>query len=50
MFELPQRLRFDLANSLTRQRKLLADFLQCVLAVHAEAKAQAYDALLACRE
>jgi len=50
MLQLPQRLGLDLPNSLARQRELLADFLQRVVGVHADAKADAYDAFLAWRQ
>ena len=50
MLELPQCPGLDLPNSFARHRELLADFLQRVVAVDAEAKAQAYDALLAWRQ
>ena len=46
MFELSQCLGLDLSNSFTRHRKLLADLLQCVVAVDADAKAHSYDALV----
>jgi hypothetical protein len=49
MFEFSDRLGLDLSNSLARHGKLLADFLQRVVAVHAETKAHAHDALLAWR-
>src|SRR5215831_15481514 len=45
MLELPERLRLDLANALAGDRKLLADFLERVIGVHADAKAHAQDAL-----
>ena len=41
MLELPQRLGLDLPDTLARHRKLLADLLQRVVAVHAEAEAYA---------
>jgi len=50
VFELSQCLGLDLSNSFARHRKLLADLLQCVVAVDADAKAHAYDALLAWRQ
>ena len=37
MLQLPQRPGLDLPNSLARQRELLAHFLQCGVAVSAEA-------------
>jgi hypothetical protein len=49
VLELSDCLGLDLANPLARYRKLLADFLQRVVAVHAKTKAHAYDALLAWR-
>src|SRR5580704_8966491 len=50
MFEFAQRLGFDLPNAFARNRELFADLLQGVVAVHAEAKAHAYDPLLAWRQ
>jgi hypothetical protein len=50
MLQLAQRLRLDLANTLSRHRELLADFFQRVVGVHADAKAHAQHALLARRE
>ena len=50
VLELSDRLGLDLSNALTCNRKLLAHFLQGVIAVHAEPKAHAYDALLARRQ
>ena len=41
MFELPYRLRLDLADAFPRYRELLADLLQRVLLIHADAKAHA---------
>ena len=41
VIELPQCLRLDLADALARHRELLADFLQRVVAVHADAKTHA---------
>ena len=41
MLQLAQRLGLDLADTLTGQRELLADFLQRVVAVHADAEAHA---------
>jgi hypothetical protein len=49
VLELSDCLGLDLPNALARHRKLLADFLQRVVAVHAETKAHAHDALLAWR-
>ena len=37
MFELPQGFGFDLSNPLSRHRELLADFLERVVGVHADA-------------
>src|ERR1700691_3292582 len=39
VFELAQRLGLDLPDTLARHREFLADFLERVIAVHAEAKA-----------
>jgi hypothetical protein len=39
VFELPQCLGLNLPNSLARHRELLADFLQRVVTIHAEALA-----------
>ena len=50
MLQLPQGSGLDLPNSLACERELLADFLQRVVGVHADAKAHAYDALLARRQ
>src|SRR5580658_5081808 len=47
MPQLPERLGLDLSNSLTCHRELQADFLKCVVAVRAEAKAHAQYALFA---
>ena len=41
MLQLAQRLRFDLADALSRHRELLADFFQRVVGVHADAEAHA---------
>jgi hypothetical protein len=41
MLQLPQRLRLDLADALSRHRELLAGFFQRVVGVHADAEAQA---------
>ena len=49
VFELSDCLGLDLSNPLPRHRKLLADLLQCVVAVHAETKAHAYNSLFAWR-
>ena len=40
MLQLPQRLGFDLPDTLSRHRELLADFFQRVIVVHADARAQ----------
>ena len=50
MLQLAERLRLDLANAFARDRKLLADFFQCVVGIHADAKAHTQHALLARRE
>src|SRR5216684_5613128 len=50
VLELAQRLGLDLADALARQRELLADLLQRVVLVHADAEAHADDTLLARRE
>src|SRR5215471_21517532 len=50
MLELAQRLGLDLADALARHRELLADLLQGMFGVGADAKAHAQNALLACRE
>src|SRR5882672_7507778 len=50
MLQLPQRLGLDLADALARHRKLLADFFQRVVGIHADAEAHAQHALLARRE
>src|ERR1700759_1308615 len=47
MLQLAQRLGLDLADALTSHRELLADFLQRVVGVHADAEAHAQHALLA---
>ena len=36
--QLPQRLRFDLANTLPSDVKLLPDFLEGVIRIHIDAK------------
>jgi hypothetical protein len=41
MLELAQRLRLDLADAFARHRELLADFFQCMVAVHADPEAHA---------
>ena len=46
MFQLAQRLGLDLANALAGHRELLADFLQRVIGVHADAEAHAEHAFL----
>src|SRR4051794_36888492 len=50
MLELPQRLGLDLADALARYRKLLADFLQRMVGVHADAEAHPEHPLLARRQ
>src|SRR5712672_3134938 len=47
MLQLPQRLRFDLPDTLSGHRELLADFFQRVVGVHADAKAHAEHAFFA---
>src|SRR5690606_4324674 len=47
VLELPQRLGLDLADTLARDRELLADFLERVIGVHADAEAHAQHAFLA---
>jgi hypothetical protein len=47
MLQLPQRLRLDLPDALARHRELLANFLQRVIGVHADAEAHAEHAFLA---
>ena len=47
MLQLPQRLRVDLSDALSRDRELLADFFQRVVGVHADAEAHAQHAFLA---
>jgi hypothetical protein len=49
VLELSDCFGLDLSYPLARYRKLLADFLKRVVAVHAETKAHAHDALLAWR-
>src|SRR5687767_9524237 len=50
MLELAERLGLDLADTFARDRKLLADFLERVVGVHADAEAHAQHAFLARRE
>ena len=50
MLELAQRLGLDLANTLARDRELLADLLQRVIGIHADPEAHAQHPLLARRE
>src|SRR5712692_9139937 len=50
MLELAQRLGLDLANALAGHRELLADLLQRVVGVHADAEAHPQHALLARRQ
>src|SRR5438128_10193419 len=50
MLELAQRLGLDLADALARHRELLADLLERVVGVHADAEAHAQHALFACGE
>src|SRR3982751_2790249 len=47
VLELAQRLRLDLADTLARHAELLADFLERMIGVHADAEAHAQHALLA---
>ena len=49
MLELADCLGLDLSNPLARHRKLLAYFLQRVVAIHTETKAHTYNSLLAWR-
>ena len=48
VLELTQRFGLDLSNPLARYRKLSADFLQRMVAVHAKTKAHAHDSLFTC--
>ncbi|MDX6463695.1 MAG: hypothetical protein QOE55_7392, partial [Acidobacteriaceae bacterium] len=41
MLQLPQRLRLDLANTLSGHRELLPNLFQRVVGVHADAEAHA---------
>src|SRR5215831_523352 len=50
VLELAQRFRLDLADALARHRELLADLLQGVVGVHADAEAHAQHTLLARRQ
>src|SRR5436189_6359265 len=50
MLELPERLGLDLADALAGDAELLADLLERVVGVHADAEAHAQHALLARRE
>jgi predicted esterase len=50
MLELAQRLGLDLADALARHRELLADLLQRVVGVHADAEAHAQHAFFARRQ
>ena len=47
MLELPGRLGLDLADALTRDRELLADFLKRVIGVHPAPEAYPQHAFLA---
>src|SRR5690242_13453597 len=47
VLQLAQRLRLDLADALARHRELLADLLERVIGVHADAEAHPQDPLLA---
>ena len=50
MLQFPQCLRFNLANTFTCYRELLADFFQGVIGVHADAEAHAEHAFFARRQ
>ncbi len=50
MLQLPQRLGFDLPDTLSGHRELLADFFQGVVGVHADAEAHAEHAFFARRQ
>src|SRR4029453_11424178 len=50
MLQLAQRLGLDLADALAGHRELLADLLEGVVGVHADAETHAQHALLARRE
>jgi hypothetical protein len=50
MLQLAQRLGLDLTDTLSGHRKLLADFFQRVVGVHADAEAHAEHAFFARRE
>jgi len=50
VLQLAQRLRLDLADTLAGHGELLADLLEGVVGVHADAEAHAQHALLARRE
>ena len=47
MLQLPERLRFDLADTFAGDRELLADFFERVVGVHADAEAHAQHAFFA---
>src|SRR5690349_21544060 len=47
VLQFPERLGFDLADTLARDRELLADFLERVVGVHTDAEAHAQHTLLA---
>ena len=47
MLQFPQRLRLDLPNPFAGHRKLLANFFERMIRVHADAEAHAEDTLLA---
>src|SRR5712691_683202 len=47
VLQLSQRLGFNLADALARHRELLADLLQRVVGIHADAESHAKNALLA---
>ena len=50
VFELPQSLRLDLADTFARHRELLADFFERVVGVHTDAKPHAQHAFFTRRE
>ncbi len=50
MLELPQGLGFDLTDTLTRDRELLANFLKCVVGVHPDAETHTQNAFFTRRQ
>ena len=50
MLQFAQRLGLDLANAFARDRKLLADFFERVVCVHADAESHPQHTFLARRE